>query len=79
MGVRGRRRRVGGGAGRGRDQEYSKRENAARPACRDSTYLTRNLYSRPAINTSNTTLTHGYKVAITIMRVRGYRSEHRGQ
>lgn len=34
-----------GGAG-GPDQEYSKRENAARPACRDFTYLTRNLHRR---------------------------------
>lgn len=38
-------RGVGGGRGPRREQEYSKRENAVRPACRDFTYLTRNLHS----------------------------------
>ncbi|CAK1545031.1 unnamed protein product [Leptosia nina] len=36
-------RRSEGVEGGAREQEYSKRENAARPACRDFTYLTRNL------------------------------------
>lgn len=34
--------------GGSREQEYSKRENAPRPACRDFTYLTRNLHARPS-------------------------------
>lgn len=42
-------------AGGSREQEYSKRENAARPACRHYTYLTRNLYTpRRSIVDSNT-------------------------
>ncbi|CAH2039533.1 unnamed protein product, partial [Iphiclides podalirius] len=79
--ARGGLRRCGGGGGAGggvrREQEYSKRENAARPACRDFTYLTRNLYRR--VPPKGDPIPHGLEPQLALSGVAVIAQNIRGQ